>query len=52
MSDNQDFMSRLLLLESEKCCEEISMSDIQRLYGRDIGALNGDFRRWLRSKFQ
>ena len=52
MSDNQDFMSRLLLLESENGCEEISMSDIQRLYGRDIGALNGDFRRWLRSKFQ
>ena len=52
MSDNQDFMSRLLLLESENGCKELSMNDIQRLYGRNIAALNGDFRRWFRSKFQ
>ncbi|GFD68967.1 DUF4124 domain-containing protein [Alteromonas sp. KUL106] len=52
MSDNQDFMSRLLLLESENGCEELSMSDIQRLYGRNIATLNSDFRRWFRSKLQ
>lgn len=52
MSDNQVFMSRLLLLESENGCEELSISDIQRLYGRNIATLNSDFRRWFRSKLQ
>lgn len=49
MSENQELMSRLLLLEAENGCKELSIRDIQLLYGGSIAALDNEFRRWFRS---
>mgnify|MGYP005725566081 CR=1 FL=1 len=51
MSENQDLMRRLLLLEAENGCKELSIRDIQLLYGGSIAALENDFRRWFRSNY-
>lgn len=51
MSENQELMSRLLLLEAENGCKELSTKDIQLLYGGSIAALENDFRRWFRSNY-
>lgn len=51
MSENQELMSRLLLLEAENGCKELSTRDIQLLYGGSIAALENDFRRWFRSNY-
>lgn len=51
MSENQDLMSRLLLLEAENGCKELSIRDVQQLYGKSIEALDNDFRHWFSRKF-
>lgn len=48
MNEDQDLMSRLLLLEGENGCKEVSVRDIQQLYGNNIEALESGFRRWFR----
>ena len=51
MSKKQDLMSRLLLLEAENGCKELSMRDVQLLYGSSIADLDSEYRRWFRSEF-
>jgi hypothetical protein len=48
MTREKQFMSRLLLKESENGCEALSSHDIQKLYGRQIAQLERDFLRWLK----
>lgn len=49
MSENQALMSRLLLLEAENGCKELSSRDIELLYGHSIADLDNKYRRWVRS---
>ncbi|APE04441.1 MAG: hypothetical protein CL600_14160 [Alteromonas sp.] len=48
MAKEKQFMSRLLLKESENGCAALSSHDIQKLYGRPIAQLERDFLRWLK----
>ena len=51
MAKEKQFMSRLLLKESENGCAELSVNDIQKLYGRPIAQLEREFLRWLKQAY-
>jgi hypothetical protein len=48
MAKEKQLMSRLLLKETENGCAELSVNDIQKLYGRPIAQLEREFLRWLK----
>lgn len=48
MTENKEVMSRMLLVESENGCSEISRSDVEKLYGKNLAGIERDFLHWLR----
>lgn len=47
MSENREFMSRLLLLESKNGCQEVTANDVEKLYGKNVAMIQRDFQRWM-----
>ncbi len=47
MSEDKDFMSRLLLKESDNGCKELSSYDVENIFGKDLKYLETDFRQWV-----
>ncbi|KXJ60726.1 MAG: hypothetical protein AXW14_03820 [Alteromonas sp. Nap_26] len=48
MTEHREFMSRLLLKETENGCQMLTIEDVVHLYGGSIAQLQNDFNRWVR----
>ncbi len=51
MLEKADLMSRLLLKETENGCQELSVRDVEKLYGKNIAQLQQEFLLWKRLYF-
>lgn len=47
MLEDKDFMSRLLLKESDNGCKELSSFDVENIFGKDLEYLDSVFRHWV-----
>jgi len=52
MLEDKDFMSRLLLKESDNGCKELSSFDVENIFGKDLKYLETDFRQWVASNLR
>ena len=50
MAQDRDFLSRLLLQEAENGCHELSIEDVERLYGQSLEHLQREFLLWTKRR--